>query len=124
MKALLGLLLLLTAPLAGCLVGAEDGRLLGRADKCEFALTLQYIEGSENVNGTGTLRWIELEGGFWGIESDDGRRFQPLGDSNGDVCKALQEDGLRVHFAGRTRPDMGGIHMWGAYVDLTLIERA
>ena len=120
MKPHPGILLVILVPLSGCLIASADVGELSKADECGYSMTKERIEGSEWVNATGTLRWMDLEGGFWGIEGDDGRKFT----LTGDVCDDLAQDGLRVHFEGRTRPDMGGIHMWGEYLDLGSIARA
>lgn len=70
------------------------------------------------VEGTGTVQYIELEGGFYGIVGDDGRQYDPM-----DLDENLKEDGLRVHFRARAVNDVASIHMWGTVVDLISVER-
>lgn len=70
------------------------------------------------LEGTGTVQYIELEGGFYGIVGDDGRQYDPV-----DLDEAYKEDGLRVHFRARTVEDMASIRMWGTIVNLVSIER-
>lgn len=115
-----GIVLLILVPLSGCLIASADPAELAKADECGWGMTQQEIPGSEWVVANGTLKWIELEGGFWAIETDEGRKLQLIT----EVCDDLREDGLRIHFEGRTRPDMGGVHMWGEYLELGSIARA
>jgi hypothetical protein len=111
--------ILVAATLGGCMDLTDGNDDLGKADRCEGEFASPAPEGSQNVDLMGRLEWIELEGGFWGIIADNGEKFVPT-----DVCEPLREDGLRVHFSGRTRPDMSGIHQWGTYLDLQVLERA
>ena len=69
------------------------------------------------VEADGTIRHIPLEGGFWGIVADDGRRFDPL-----ELDPALQRDGLRVHFQALPETDVMTTRMWGTPVTLRSIE--
>ena len=70
------------------------------------------------VEGTGTVQYIEVEGGFYGIVADDGRQFDPR-----DLDESYKEDGLRVHFRLREVEDVVSIRMWGRIVDIISIER-
>lgn len=120
MKLQPALVLLILVPFSGCLIASADTGELSKADECGYSMTKQLIDGSEWVTANGTLRWMDLEGGFWGIETEDGRKFDLIT----DVCTDLRQDGLRVHFEGRTRPDMSSGHMWGELFELGLIARA
>lgn len=71
-----------------------------------------------DIRGTGTVRFIGIEGGFYGIIADDGRRYDPM-----HLDKAFQEDGLKVRFEGNIRDDLASFHMWGVLIELTKIER-
>ena len=70
------------------------------------------------VEGTGTVRYIEVEGGFYGIVADDGRQFDPR-----NLDESYKEDGLRIHFRLREVDDAVSIRMWGRIVDIISIER-
>ncbi len=67
---------------------------------------------------TGTVQYIELEGGFYGIVADDGRRFDPT-----NLDESFKEDGLRVHLRGRVLEDAVSIRMWGTIIEIVSIER-
>lgn len=67
---------------------------------------------------TGTVVHVKLEGGFFGIIADNGKRYVPL-----NLPANYQEDGLEVKFEARFRPDLLGFHMWGTYIEITEITR-
>ena len=71
------------------------------------------------VSGTpGTVKFIDLEGGFYGIVGDDGKKYDPL-----NLSKDFQQDGLRIRFEAKPRSDVVGIHQWGAIVEITRVEK-
>ena len=72
------------------------------------------------VSDTGTVRYVELEGGFYGIIADDSTRFLP--DS---LARSFRQDGLRVRFRARLREDVMTAQMWGtpvAIIDIMRLE--
>jgi hypothetical protein len=70
------------------------------------------------VAGNGTVEYIELEGGFYGIVADDGKKYDPI-----NLAPEFQQDGLRVRFEARVRKDLASTHMWGTIVEITRIEK-
>jgi hypothetical protein len=70
----------------------------------------------EEVNGTGTVQWFGIEGGFFAIRGDDANVYDPM-----NLPAGFARDGLRVRFEGRIRSDMGSIHMVGEIVELKKI---
>ena len=75
-------------------------------------------EGGDKVSGTGTVTYVDLEGGFYGIIGDDGERYDPI-----NLSQTCQEDGLRVRFNAKIRDDVASTHMWGTMVEITKIEK-
>lgn len=74
---------------------------------------------SDNViEATGTVQYIDLEGGFFGLVADDGSRYDPAG-----LPEAFQEDGLRVEFRAEPREGVMTTRMWGQIVRVIEIER-
>lgn len=71
----------------------------------------------KRISVTGTVRFIEINGGFWGIVGDDGKHYDPM-----DLDPQLQEDGLRVRFEAVPETDMMSSRMWGAMIRLIHIE--
>jgi hypothetical protein len=70
------------------------------------------------LSGIGTVEYINLEGGFYGIvDEDTGERYDPQ-----SLPDSLQIDGLRVSY--RARPvEVLTIHMWGTPVELLSVEQ-
>lgn len=69
------------------------------------------------ISATGTVRFQQIEGGFWGIVADDGRKFDPM-----DLDVAFQKEGLRVKFTAMPDSDRMSTHMWGTIIKLSHIE--
>jgi hypothetical protein len=73
---------------------------------------------SKVIRDTGTVQYVDLEGGFYAIVGDGGGHYDPT-----NLPAWAQEDGLRVRFVART---VGGasVHMWGTLVHLESLEGA
>jgi hypothetical protein len=65
---------------------------------------------------TGTVRHVDLEGGFFGIVADDSTKYDPT-----ELAPAFQKDGLRVKFKARPT-NATTTRMWGKPVELKSIE--
>ncbi len=74
------------------------------------------LEGTP-VSGVGTIRHVQLEGGFFGIVADSGERYLPE-----NLDQDFQQDRLRVSFEGvlTNRPNFA---MWGRTLHLNRINR-
>jgi hypothetical protein len=68
-------------------------------------------------SGTGTVRHLELEGGFYGIAGDDGTQFDVS-----DLPAELRRDGARVRYILEEIPKAMSFHMWGKIVRVIEIE--
>jgi hypothetical protein len=66
---------------------------------------------------TGTVRYIDLEGGFYGIETDDGAHLDPV-----NLPEPFRRDGLRVQARVERLKDRASFHMWGQLVRIVTIE--
>ena len=71
------------------------------------------------VAANGTVTYIDLEGGFYGIIADDGGRYLPLG-----LEERYRVDGMRITFAGKIARDTVTIQQWGTPVDIIAIPWA
>lgn len=69
------------------------------------------------VRGTGVITYLDFEGGFFGIVSDNGSRYDP-----GSLDEAFQEEGLRVRFSVRVLEGVMSIRMWGTPVEVIKLE--
>jgi inhibitor of cysteine peptidase len=65
----------------------------------------------------GTITFVDIEGGFYGIRGDDSSDYYPL-----DLDDQYKVDGLRVAFEYEPVKDIATIHMWGTPVNLMFIE--
>lgn len=72
----------------------------------------------DEISVKGTVEHVELEGGFWGVIGDDGKRYDVV-----NLSKEFRKQGLRVKFVGRLRPDRVSFHMWGVIVEVISIEK-
>ena len=66
----------------------------------------------------GTVKYIDVEGGFYGLVGDDGTHYDPM-----CLSEAFRHDGLRVKFTGKVREDLCNFHMWGWIFEIDRIER-
>ncbi|ABN58384.1 MULTISPECIES: putative hemolysin [Methanoculleus] len=69
------------------------------------------------VAANATVTYIDLEGGFYGLVTDDGRKFLP-----GNLPAEYRQDGLLVQFSADVQDDVAGIGMWGTPVEIRSIE--
>lgn len=65
----------------------------------------------------GEVRYIELEGGFFGIVTEDGSKFFPQYLDNN-----FKQDGLNVRVTALLEEEVFGIQMWGAPISIVTIQ--
>ena len=117
-RCLLVKMRLATIIMAFSLVHAGCASATGTAVSAPMVTKPVVKTDSENqISVTGTVRYLPIEGGFWGIVSDDGNNYDPMA-----LDPAFQKEGLRVRFEAIPEKDMMSIHMWGALVKITRIE--
>ena len=75
-------------------------------------------ENKSEIDGTGTVRFNPIEGGFYGIVGDNGENYDPI-----NLGKEFQVDGLRVRFEAKKRDDLTSFHMWGKLIEIIKIDR-
>jgi hypothetical protein len=66
----------------------------------------------------GTIRYMDFEGGFYGIVADSGERYDPI-----NLPAGYRKDGLRVRFQVKEKKGMASFHMWGKIVEIVKIEK-
>jgi len=79
---------------------------------------LQIEKDTESITASGTVTYIDLEGGFFGIITDDGAQLRPA-----SLPEEFQVDGLRVRFTAIPATGTAGIYMWGTAVQVFQIEK-
>lgn len=98
--------------LAGSAFGLDRAAATGdnptRADKAR---------SGDEINVTGTVVHVDLEGGFWGIVGDNGKQYDVP-----NLPKEFRKHGLRVKFAARVSPSQISFRMWGVIVEVVSIE--
>lgn len=80
---------------------------------CEKDCRKEGVKDENIISKNGTMRFIDLEGGFYGIVAEDGIRYIPM-----DMDKNFEQDGLEVNFRAKEAKDAVGIHMWGRYIEI------
>jgi hypothetical protein len=76
-------------------------------------------QNSQLVESTGTVVFNVLEGGFWGIVTDSGVKYEIA-----NLPDEFMKDGGKVKFSGVVVKDAASIHMWGKILDIKSIEYA
>jgi hypothetical protein len=79
-------------------------------------IAMGQINDHATVTGSGTIRFIALEGGFYGILADDGNQFHPV-----NLDETYRVDGRRISFSAQLS-DTATVVMWGEPVRITAIE--
>ncbi len=72
--------------------------------------------GGGEIAFSAKVRWIPLEGGFYGLVTEDGRRFLPL-----HLPEEFRRDGLAVQVRGKP-VDMATVRMWGRPIEIKEIK--
>ena len=83
-----------------------------------LSIALSGCEEIDIISGTGEIKYIDLEGGFYGIVADDSEHYDPT-----DMPSEFKEDGLRVSFIVKILENRSSIHMWGSVVKILKIEK-
>jgi hypothetical protein len=78
-----------------------------------------YGSGSaqDEISFVGEVRWIPLEGGFFGLVAEDGRRFFPL-----NLPQEFKKEGLKIKVKGNIKKGIATVQMWGAPFEIHEIE--
>ncbi|HHM23798.1 MAG TPA: hypothetical protein ENJ23_02005 [Bacteroidetes bacterium] len=70
-----------------------------------------------DVEGEGMIRFVPLEGGFYGIITETGK-YDPV-----NLPDEFRQDSLRVYFKGNLVKERVSFHMWGNLLELKEIRR-
>ena len=76
-----------------------------------------YSQIKEIVDITGTIKYMSVEGGFYGIAGDNGKNYDPI-----KLDKRFCVDNLRVKVQGIGRSDLTSTHNWGTIIEINNIE--
>ena len=75
--------------------------------------TMQFRSPTDIVELQGTIVKKDLEGGFFAIESDDGRVYDPI-----NLPEHFKKIGLKVKVNAKLRNDVASIHMAGDIIEI------
>lgn len=70
------------------------------------------------ITMTGTITYINLEGGFYGIIADSGDQYFPL-----NLDQQFKVNNLKVRIEGKIRKNVMTTTMWGTPLEILKIER-
>ncbi len=73
--------------------------------------------GGGPISANGTVTYVDLEGGFYGIVTNGGDRYLPL-----NLPDHLAADTLPVRFEGEIETDVATIQQWGTPLRIRMIE--
>ena len=78
-----------------------------------------YGSGSAqgDISFVGEVRWISLEGGFFGLVAEDGRKFFPL-----NLPQEFKKEGLKIRVKGNIKKGIATVQMWGAPFEIREID--
>lgn len=76
--------------------------------------TMPIAEDTFEIMGTVTYKHIE--GGFYAIDGDDGRKYDPI-----NLSDSFRKDGLKVKVTARLKKDAMSFHMYGAIIEVVNI---
>jgi len=75
----------------------------------------QFTRNVSSVEGT--VQYIPIEGGFYGIVTDGGEKFLPLA-----MDASLKQNGLRVRFSGKAADGYVTFYQWDTLIEISSIE--
>jgi hypothetical protein len=78
-----------------------------------------YGAGSaqNEISFVGEIRWISLEGGFFGLVAEDGRKFFPV-----NLPQEFKKEGLKIKVKGNIKKGIATVQMWGVPFEIHEIE--
>ncbi|VBB07199.1 Hypothetical protein LUCI_2443 [Lucifera butyrica] len=82
-----------------------------------LGLSTTYATSTKSINFKGTIRHVMVEGDFWGIISEDGKKYEPT-----NLKEEFKQDGLPVQVKA-TVTNRFNIHMWGKTIEIIKINR-
>lgn len=82
-------------------------------NETDFKLVVDVIPEEKLIKANGTVNYIELEGGFYGITDQNGTHYDPV-----NLDDEFKKDGLEIEFTAYPRDDLVSIHMWGQLIEI------
>jgi hypothetical protein len=79
----------------------------------------EIIRTGNIIEGTGTVTFLDFEGGFYGIITANNGNWDPI-----NLPSSYQINGLKVKFKAKIRNDFVSYHMWGTGIEIIHIRKA
>jgi hypothetical protein len=76
-----------------------------------------FIKENEKKT-TGVVKYFDIEGGFYGIISDEGKNYFPI-----NLSSEYKVDGLKIRFNYKEVKDYVNIYIWGIPVEILNIDK-
>ena len=86
-------------------------------DKLMPDKTTHSLADDKQLWHQGTIKYFNLEGGFYGLITENGNRYLPL-----NLAKEFHQNGAVVKFTGKAEPGMMTIQQWGTPFTITDIK--
>lgn len=77
----------------------------------------EIIVRGDIIEGTGTITYIGVEGGFYGIVTNK-YHYDPI-----NLSSEFKVGGLQVKFKAKIRKDLYSYHMWGIIIELIYVKK-
>ncbi len=113
-KISIGIIVFAVLTLAGCML--VENRGAAQPDQ-PIASKDAGLLGKDTFELQGAVVKNDLEGGFFAIDGDDGKTYEPI-----NLPDDFRKNGIRVKATVRIRKDVGSIHMVGDIVEIIAIE--
>ncbi|MEK6833116.1 MAG: hypothetical protein AABY32_03640 [Nanoarchaeota archaeon] len=91
----------------------EDNSLISANDNSDE----DELSENEKIEGEGIVKFVDVEGGCWIIETDDGIKYEPT-----NLNESYKQNGLKVEFEGKIQENMTSVCQVGTLIKLTEIE--
>lgn len=83
----------------------------------QSASTLEKEPEGDLIEIIGIVKHINLEGGFFAIEADDGNKYNPIA-----LPTEFKKDGIKVKIVARLKGDIASTRMYGKIIEIVSIE--
>jgi len=80
------------------------------------SIDIPAIPPKDTFEITGTVVYKSIEGGFYAIDADDGRKYDPI-----NLPENFRKDGLKVKLTARLKRDAVSFHMYGSIIEVVSI---
>ena len=96
---------------AVALVGCRDRVDVSESNDSSSSETAASPADSFEI--VGTVRYKNMEGGFYAIDGDDGKKYDPI-----NLPESFRKDGLKVKVRARMKKDAVSVHMYGEIIEV------